>query len=159
MKKIAILLLIAVMGSCASTKVERQAERTFKGDWTLTKITYPNSSGFVDVNLFNDASANCFRNSDWSFISNNNKGSYILSGTDCSSQPQEFVWSVQEVQANSNSFNFTLKPVDDGENARKIDTGFRMSLVNLSENAMVWEQNVTYNGEPFLIRMQFNKKF
>ncbi len=159
MKKLAILLLAVVMGSCASTKVERQAERTFKGDWTLTKITYPNSSGFVDVNLFNDASANCFRNSDWSFISNNNKGSYILNGTNCSSQPQEFVWSVQEVQANSNTFNFTLKPVGEGENARKIDTGFRLNLVNLSENAMVWEQNVTYNGEPFLIRMQFNKKF
>jgi len=75
MKKIFALLTVSLLlFACGTTKIERQSERTFKGNWTLNSITYPNSTGFVDVTLFQDASAKCFRNSQWNFISNNNQG-------------------------------------------------------------------------------------
>ena len=158
MKKTVLLLLVAIVAvSCGTTKIERQAERTFKGDWTLTNITYPNSSGFVDVTLFQDASSKCFTNSSWNFVSNNNQGSYMQSGSGCDTTMREFVWSVQEIDQTTGLYNFTLKVVKEGENARKVDTGYRLKLASLSEANMTWEQTVSYEGKPFLIRMEFIK--
>ncbi|WP_073148142.1 lipocalin family protein [Mesonia phycicola] len=158
MKKIIALVTVSLLlFACGTTKIERQAERTFKGSWTLNNVTYPNSDGFVDVTLFQDASANCFRNSQWNFISNNNKGTYTLSGANCNEGTRNFIWAVQEENADSGLYDFTLKPINDGENARKINTGFRLNLVSLSETNMVWEQTVSYEGQPFIIRMNFSK--
>ncbi|MDR6301611.1 lipocalin family protein [Mesonia maritima] len=159
MKKILFLCFTVVLiSACGTTKIERQAERTFKGNWTLNSITYPNSNGFVDVTLFDHAKANCFRNSDWNFVSNNNQGQYNLTGADCPSGTQNFTWAVQEVNAETGLYDFTLKPVDEGENARKLRTGYRLSLKSLTENNMVWEQTVSFEGNPFIIRMSFTKK-
>ncbi|MAN26581.1 MULTISPECIES: lipocalin family protein [Mesonia] len=158
MKKVfSVVALCLLLVACGTTKIERQAERTFTGDWTLTDITYPNSSGFVDVTLFQDASSNCFRNSSWNFINNNNKGTYTLSGADCMGGTRNFVWAVREETPDSGLYDFTLKPVQEGENARKINTGFKLNLVSLNENNMVWEQTVSYEGQPFKIRMNFIK--
>ncbi len=158
MKKIMMLCCTVVfLISCGTTKIERQAERTFKGNWTLNTITYPNSSGFVDVMLFDHAKANCFRNSSWAFISNNNQGNYSLNGADCPSGTQDFTWAVQEVDPESGLYDFTLKRVSEDENARKIKQGYRLSLKSLSENNMVWEQTVSFEGKPFIIRMSFSK--
>ncbi|MBW2960774.1 lipocalin family protein [Mesonia aestuariivivens] len=147
------LLLVA----CGTTKIERQAERTFKGSWTLNTITYPNNSGFVDVTLFQDATANCFRNSQWNFVSNNNKGVYTLTGANCNSGTRNFSWMVQEENPEAGLYDFTLKPIGEGENARRIDTGYRLNLVSLTDTNMIWEQTVSYEGKPFKIRMSFTK--
>lgn len=157
-KTITLLFLATLLVSCGASKTERNAEKTFKGDWILNSISYPNSDGFVDVTLFNDASANCFRNSEWHFISNNHKGSYSLYGENCTSGKRNFVWDVQTVDAESGSYNFTLKPVGEKENARKLDTGYQLKLVSISENSLVLEQQVSYQGKAFLIRMNFIKK-
>lgn len=158
MKKIMMLFCTAMLlYACGTTKIERQAERTFKGNWTLNTINYPNSDGFVDVTLFGHAKANCFRNSEWMFISNNNQGEYTLMGADCPTGDQEFSWAVQEVNPESGLYDFTLKPVAQGENAAKVKSGYRMSLKSLTENNMVWEQTVSFEGKPFIIRMSFSK--
>ncbi|MGO2358298.1 lipocalin family protein [Mesonia sp.] len=160
MKKTILLLLVAIVAvSCGTTKIERQAERTFKGDWTLTKISYPNSTGFVDVTLFQDAPSKCFTNSSWNFVSNNNKGNYMLNGAGCDDATRGFVWSVQEIDESTGLYTFSLKVVEEGENARKVDTGYRLKLVSLSENNMTWEQTVSYEGKPFLIIMDFVKSY
>src|SRR5699024_299840 len=119
-------------------------------------ITYPGSSGFVDVTLFQDASTNCFVNSDWHFVPNNNKGYYQLYQDDCTPGKRNFRWNVQQ-NSDSGLFSFTLKPVEEGQNARKTKQGYRMELVSLDNTRMVWEEQVSYEGEPFTIRMTFSK--
>lgn len=161
MKRIVVFLFtVALLASCGpGKKIARQAEKSFKGDWTLTNVSYPNNSGFVDVTLLGDASTKCFVNSDWHFVSNNNKGTYVLNNAGCGDGERAFVWDVQVADADSGLYDFTLKPVGEGENARKVSTGYRMNLASLDENSMVWEQTVSYEGKPFLIRMNFVKQY
>lgn len=154
-KTFLFLLLIGLLTSCGSTKIERQAQRTFKGDWTLTNIELP--SALVDVTLFDDADSRCFENSDWHFVSNNNTGSYMLNDQNCTSGEREFNWNVQE-KTNEGHFYFSLKPEVDGSNARKVRKGYRLKLVSLDENQMLWEETVSYQGKLFTIRMSFIKK-
>ncbi|HET8837542.1 MAG TPA: lipocalin [Flavobacteriaceae bacterium] len=158
MKKIVSLLFVAVLlSSCGATKVERQAQKTLKGNWTLNRISYPNSQGIFKVNLFNDVSASCFTGSDWSFIPNNNHGTYTITDGSCATGDRNFIFDVIETVPDSGIFDFTLKPVGEDENPRKINTGYRLNLVSLSEMEMVWEQNVSLEGKPFTIRMHFSK--
>lgn len=156
-KAILATVVILVLAACGTTKIERQATRTFKGEWTLNNITYPGSSGFVDVILFEDSPTNCFRNSTWKFVPNNNKGVYTIYGNKCSEGLRNFVWSVQEIDANTGLYDFLLKPVAEGENARKTSKGFRLSLKRLTDTDMVWEQTVSFEGKPFTIRFNFSK--
>ncbi len=158
MKKIVSLLFVAVLlSSCGATKIERQAQRTFKGNWTLNKISYPDSKGIFKVNLLNDASASCFTGSNWTFIPNNNHGNYTITDGSCEMGQRNFIFDVIETTPDSGVFDFTLKPVAEGDNPRKVDTGYRMNLVSLSETDMIWEQYVTLEGKPFTIRMHFYK--
>lgn len=158
MKKIAFIILMAIfIGSCGSSgEVVREARRTISGDWTLTNITYPNTGTF-NVNLFRDTSAECLRNSEWNFISNNNTGSYVPTGTQCSSEPRFFIWSVNEVDTAGENYDFMLKPTDERNRTTSQNQGFRINLVSLTQDEMVWEHTVTFEGSPFTIRMNFNK--
>lgn len=157
MKKVVFLFVVtALLISCGSSKMARQAQHTFKGDWTLTDISYPGSSGFVDVILFQDVGTKCFVNSDWHFVSNNNSGTYQLYKSDCSPGKRSFRWNVQE-NAENGKFYFTLKPSDSGKQARKTKSGFQLELVTLNDTQMVWEETVSYQGKPFVVRMNFSK--
>lgn len=149
-----VLFIVSIMASCGVTKVERQAQKTFKGDWTLTQVDLP--SALVDVELFDDVDSKCFMNSDWHFVSNNNKGSYKLYKDDCSPGTRKFHWNIQENKDND-EFYFTLKHEVDGVNIRKEKRGFRLKLVSLDDTQMVWEENTTHDGRPFTIRMSFSK--
>lgn len=157
MKKILIVFLLAgVMVSCGTTKMERQTTKTLQGDWSLTDISYPGSDGFVDVTMFNDANVNCLLNSDWHFIANNNHGTYQLFKSDCEPGIRRFRWNVIE-NSDNGKFYFTLKPIQGKENARAVDSGYRMELVRLNATQMIWEESVVYNGDTFLIRLNFSK--
>lgn len=156
MKKIfALICLSMLFVSCSTSKIERQSMRTLDGDWTLTDISYPGSSGLVDVTLFDTASMNCFQNSSWNFVSNNNTGHYTLSGSDCPSGQQKFAWNIETLQ--NNTYAFTLKPVDKGDNSRKIKQGFGMEITQLNDYNMTTRQTVQYNGAPFIVQMEFSK--
>ncbi|HLS30050.1 MAG TPA: hypothetical protein VK021_04280 [Flavobacteriaceae bacterium] len=151
-KYMLILCAVVILTSCGVSKAERQTQKTIKGDWTLTHIELP--SALVDVNLFEDVDTRCFENSDWHFVSNNNKGSYKLYKNDCQPGTRDFRWNIEE---NNNEFYFTLKHEVDGVNIRHEKRGFRLKLVSLDDNYMVWEENTTYEGKPFPIRISFSK--
>ncbi len=155
-KLIFVFLLAGLVASCGTTKIERQAQRTFKGDWTLTNITYPGSSGFVDVTLFDDASRQCFLNSKWHFISNNNSGYYQLFKSDCNPGKRPIQWNVVG-NSDSGLFYFTLKRAEKGRDARQAKSGSKLELVTLTQNYMVWEETVSFEGEPFVIKFEFSK--
>ncbi|WP_037321624.1 lipocalin family protein [Salegentibacter sp. Hel_I_6] len=158
MKKIMILSFVAVLlAACGPSKTAKEARKTFDGEWTLTSVTYPNSSGEFDVTLLNDANASCFESSTWDFVSNNNRGSYNVQGTNCSGGARNFIWSIDEENTPDGIYDFLLKPTDEDYKSTTGNQGFRMNLKSLSDSQMVWEQSVMLEGSPFVIRMNFSK--
>lgn len=158
MKKIIFLLIAAVfVVSCGPSRTATEARKTFRGDWVLNSITYPNNPGNFNVTLFNDASASCFQGSMWSFVSNNNTGTYTLQGPTCNAGERYFNWSIDEENTPEGMYDFLLKPTDANNRSTTGGQGFRINLVSLSDATMTWEQTVTLEGKPFVIRMDFTK--
>lgn len=143
--------------SCGPSKVAREARKTFDGAWTLTSITYPQNTGQFNVTLFNEASASCFENSTWNFVSNNNQGNYVIQGAGCDNDTNYFNWSIDEENTAQGMYDFLLKPTNENHKSTTGDTGFRLNLRTLTNDTMVWEQTVSLEGEPFVIRMNFSK--
>jgi hypothetical protein len=142
--------------SCGSSKTVRVSKKVIKGDWTLNSITY-NKAGTYNVSLLNDATKVCFEGSAWQFIPNNNTGIYTIDNSSCSTGPRNFVFTIQEVNAETGLYDFLLKPTNE---KHKSDTnqGFRLSLTSLSDEKMQWQQTVSVDGKPFTISMNFNKQ-
>lgn len=158
MKKILILFTVAaIIASCGPSKVAKEARKTFDGNWTLTSITYPNNPGDFNVTLFNEASASCFENSTWDFVSNNNRGTYTVSGMGCDGDTNYFIWSIDEENTPAGIYDFLLKPTNEDYKSTTGNQGFRLNLKTLTETNMVWEQTVSLDGSPFTIRMNFTK--
>lgn len=158
MKKIIILLAVVLMAaSCGTSKVAKEARKTFDGSWQLTSVTYPNSAGQFDVTLLNDASASCFENSTWDFVANNNRGSYNVQGANCGTDAKYFVWSIDEKNTPQGLYDFLLKPTNEKYKSTTGNQGFRLNLKTLTQDNMVWEQTVQLEGSPFVIRMNFTK--
>lgn len=160
MKKYLLLFTLALLiASCGGTsKVAKEARKTFDGNWRLTSVTYPNNSGEFNVTLFNEASASCFENSTWDFVSNNNRGTYSVSGMDCNADTNYFIWSIDEENTPAGMYDFLLKPTNDDYKSTTGNQGFRLSLKSLTDTNMVWEQTVSLEGSPFTIRMNFSKQ-
>ena len=158
MKKIIMIVLAIVMASCGPSKVVGEARKTMDGEWTLNTITYPGRTGDFDVKLFRDISASCLENSDWTFVSNNNTGSYQATKPQCSTESRFFTWTVREMDAAGGDYDLLLKPTDAGGGSNPTNQGFRINLTTLSEDEMIWEHTVNFEGSPFTIRMNFNKK-
>ena len=156
MKKIiySICILLMIM-SCGSSKTVRTSKQVIKGDWTLNSITY-NEIGKYNVTLLNDTSKDCFEGSTWQFIPNNNTGTYSINETSCSTGVRNFVFTIQEMNAETGLYDFLLKPTD-AKSKSETNQGFRLSLKALSDTVMQWEQTVSVDGKPFTITMNFNK--
>lgn len=158
MKKLIIMVFCAaVLISCGTSKVAREARKTFDGNWTLTSITYPNNPGEFNVTLFNEASASCFEGSTWDFVSNNNRGTYTINGVDCENETNYYIWSIDEENTPAGIYDFLLKPTNEDYESTTGNQGFRLNLKSLSDTNMVWEQTVSLDGSPFTIRMNFTK--
>lgn len=158
MRKILILAVVAILfAACGPSKQAREARKTFNGDWTLTSVTYPKNSGEFDVTLFNEASASCFENSTWNFISNNNRGAYTVQGANCDGGQRYFIWSIDEENTPEGIYDFLLKPTNADYESTTGNQGFRLNLRSVSATQMVWEQSVMLEGSPFVIRMNFSK--
>ena len=155
MKKVILIFLAFGLISCGSSKTIRDSKKTIKGDWTLSTITY-SKTGKYNVTLLNDTSKDCFEGSTWQFVPNNNTGTYSINEPSCSTGVRNFVFTIQEVNAETGLYDFLLKPTNEKS---KSDTnqGFRLSLKSLSETAMQWQQTVMADGEYFIINMNFTK--
>lgn len=158
MKKIAIILILfGFLVSCGSSAVVKEATATIKGDWVLNSVEYPGNAENLEITLLNDTSAQCLEGSTWNFISRNNTGSYKPEKIMCGTQPRFFRWSVTEVNPAAGNYDLMLKPTDQDYKS-PTDRGFRINLTNLTGNQMTWEQTVNFEGEPFIIKMNFNKQ-
>lgn len=159
MKKVLFLLTAVILiVSCGPSRQATEARATFRGDWVLNSITYPNNPGDFNVTLFNEATASCFQGSMWSFVSNNNTGTYTLQGPNCTNPGERyFNWTIDEDSTPAGMFDFLLKPTDERYRSTTGNQGFRINLVELSGTSMTWQQTVTLEGSPFMIRMNFTK--
>jgi hypothetical protein len=155
MKKILLIFLAIGLFSCGTSKTVRVSKRVIKGEWTLNTITY-NQAGKYNVTLLNDTSKDCFEGSTWQFIPNNNTGTYSINESSCSTGVRNFVFTIQEVNAETGLYDFLLKPTD-AKHKSETNQGFRLSLMSLSDTSMQWQQTVYVEGKPFIITMNFNK--
>ncbi|WP_452222756.1 lipocalin family protein [Lacinutrix chionoecetis] len=156
MKKLLLLLLtITFLWSCGGSKVVRQSEKTIKGQWVLNSIDY-SEPGTYNVMLLDDTSKKCFEQSTWQFIPNNNTGVYSIVNSTCDVGDRNFIFTIQETDAQTGLYSFLLKPTN-AKGKSETNLGFRMKLSQLSELAMQWQQTVTVDGKPFTINMNFSK--
>lgn len=157
MKKIVIVLSILFMvASCGTSKTVRTSKKVIKGNWLLSSITY-SPTGTYNTTLLNDASKTCFEGSTWQFVPNNNTGIYSINDASCSTGDRYFVFTIQEVDAQTGLYDFLLKPTNE---KHKSDTnqGFRLKLSALSDTAMQWQQTVNVAGSSVTINMNFTKQ-
>lgn len=155
MKKLILMVFAIILLSCGGSKVVNTAEKTMKGNWSLSSITY-NKIGTYNVKLLDDVSKECFEASTWEFIPNNHTGTYSIINADCATGDRYFNFTVQEINYEAGHYDFLLKPTNE---KGKSDTnqGFRMKITLLTETEMQWEQTVTVDGAPFIINMNFTK--
>jgi hypothetical protein len=156
MKYAFIFLLAFGLSSCGSAYKANKVERVFKGEWNLTAIAFPGSSGFFDVELFNTAQINCFENSIWEFIPNNSTGQFVMDGNNCSKSEQRFTWYV-DPQTAEDLVPEVLMKITTGQKAKDVNTGSRVKIKSLLENQMVWEQNTMFQGKEIKIELTFSK--
>lgn len=156
MKKIMLLILtVTIAFACGTPKTVIQSRKVIKGYWSLDHVTY-SEIGKFNVKLLNDTSRECFEGSSWRFIPNNNTGIYTINGDNCPVGDRNFIFDIQEMNAETGLYNFLLKPTNEKHKSEN-NTGFRLRLSQLTDTSMQWEQTVSLDGRPFTILMNFSK--
>lgn len=158
MKKILFLLLlsIAVIGckstSVTNTKLDNKTERMLKGNWTITAVNFPGSN-YLKVNSFNLEDSSCFIGSNWSFVSNNNKGEMSLNNpsTDCKDFSSPITWYVNK------DGNFVLKIINNHK-AKDVNAGYILRLRNVTETSFDLIDQVNVAGQVKDITYSFQRQ-
>lgn len=156
MKYTFVLIISMLLTSCGSAYVANKVEREFKGDWVLESVTFPDSSGFFDVELFEVADISCFQNSIWKFVPNNSTGEFTLDGDSCAKTKNRLTWYVDSETA-KNTYPEVLMKVTTGQKAKDVSRGTRIRIKSLLENEMVWEQKTKFNNKEIKVEMTFTK--
>lgn len=155
MKKIFFGTLFSglMLMSCSTIQNGKQAQQNraeflkMKGDWVITNISY--DSGFK-IKPFNEGvDVDCFKGSQWKLVPNNYSGSYTL--TNCKTITQPFKFEV--IDANT----FQFKKINEGVKAKNSIYGYKLTLINRSENSFSLSQNVPFDGEMVNIVYQFER--
>lgn len=153
MKKLALLFVFTIMiMSCKSTStvdnyVNYEAQRNVKGTWMVTNVEYPNSN-YIQINLLDIASSNCFKNSTWNFISNNNKGS-ITFPNNCS-QNRDITWYI------NNDGQMVLKILG-SESSRKTDTGYVLDYIPVNSDKFILRDKVSVASSTVEFSLTFER--
>ena len=156
MKKIIVaIIILATVLACGTTKTVRASQKVIKGNWMLSNITY-SDYGTFKITFFNDVSKGCFEGSNWQFIPNNNRGTYTISGDNCSKGDRNFIFTIQEIDEATGLYDFLLKPTD-AKFKSEDNKGFRLKLVVLTDDNMQWTQTATVDGKTININMNFSK--
>ncbi len=151
------LAFILILVSCGTPKTVIQAKKVMKGNWQLNTISH-NQSGTYNIKLLQDETEACFEGSTWQFIPNNNSGLYSITNNDCNSGERYFIFTVQEINAETGLYDFLLKPTSKLGKADKNQTkGYRFSLTQLDDTTMQWQQTVSVEGTPVTISLNFTK--
>ncbi|MBU3011942.1 lipocalin family protein [Polaribacter vadi] len=155
-KNLIFLLFLATMISCKSTsvvntKVDNKTERILKGNWTITSVNYPGSD-YINVESFYLADSKCFVNSNWNFISNNNKGDMKLnnSSSACIDYSSPITWYLNK------EGQFVLKFTNDYK-AKEVSNGFVLTINNVTETSFDLVDKINVAGSIKNITYTFQK--
>lgn len=155
MKKSILIALFSILifgcktQTVTNTNVDNKIERAIKGNYIITDVMYPGSE-YIKITSFDIADAACFKNSEWSFISNNNKGTLALNNSSCSSYSSPITWYV------NNDGQFVMKVLNETK-SKKVTGGYILSVVNLTENSFQLVDNVNVGGKIVEVVYQFSK--
>jgi len=155
-KFLLVLSLTLVLFACKSStpslspKSSRSTQSGFKGNWQITRVLTPGTDYFK-VNSFQIADSKCFIGSTWNFIPNNNKGSFSLNQSGCTSFSSPIVWSIDKTG------QFMLKIVEAGVKSKKVTQGFLLRVANKTETSFQLIDVVNIGGQNKEITYQFEK--
>ncbi len=138
------------VSNAPTTKLDRKTQVGIKGDWQIASVSYPGSD-VIKVNSFNVADSKCFIGSTWKFISNNNKGTMTLNSPNCTAFTSAITWYVNK------EGQFVLKILDEGLKARKVTTGFVLTVANQSESSFQLIDKINVGNNPTDVVYQFQK--
>jgi len=145
---------VLLLASCSSTKVVRSSQKGLKGNWTLSSIT-TNQGNVVKIKeLFDQASPDCFEGSHWSFVSNNNSGTYTFQDASCNAAANSIKWFMEE---NGDEVNFLWKFIPEGTKAKDVKTGYKLKLVSQTETEFVLAQDAAFEGSMITIYYDFTR--
>lgn len=154
MKKYFIVLLsLYFLVSCKSTSavdtnINYEAQKKVKGNWVLTNVAYDNSN-YIQINLFEQASSDCFINSKWSFVSNNNKGT-VMFPNGCAVN-KNITWYI------NNDGQMVLKFLD-SESSRKTNTGYVVDYIYVNDNTFILRNKTMISSNPVAINLTFARQ-
>jgi len=156
MKKFIIgIFCISLLFSCETTKDLAKniaPSNKLKGTWTLKNVEYYNTSGVI-INVFDQADALCFEDSEWDLIPNNGKGKYTLVQTDeCTGGTTNIIWNITK------DSKFTFKKVEEGQKGKTVHEGYTLDFKNQTDTSFELLQHIPYDGKDIQIVYSFVKK-
>lgn len=155
MKKVllVVLLAIAFVGckskSATNTKLDSKSERTIKGEFTLSSVTYPGSE-YIKINSFDVADSKCFVGSQWKFVSNNNKGNFELANASCTSFTSPITWYMNK------EGNFVMKILNETK-AKKMVDGYILKVSNLTDASFQLVDKANVGGKMVDVVYEFKR--
>lgn len=153
MKKIVLFLVIMVsMMACKSTspiatKLDNKTERILKGNWIVESVSFPGQE-YIKVNSFDMYDSQCFVGSQWSFVSNNNKGTVAL--TNCGSFSSDITWYINK------EGQVVLKFLN-AEKSKKVSQGYVLNVGAISENSFQLLDKINVGSTPTNVVYQFSR--
>jgi curli biogenesis system outer membrane secretion channel CsgG len=156
MKKLLLLLSCTIVfiacksTSATSTKLDQKSEVKIKGNWTISAVTYPGSE-YIKVNSFSIADSQCFVGSNWTFVSNNNKGTMALTKSNCTAFASPITWFINK------EGQFVMKILDAGLKAKKVKEGYILFVANQTENSFQLLDKIEVGGKMTNVVYQFEK--
>lgn len=152
------VVMTFLITSCSVSKAAKDQRNLLSGTWTLNDISYENNTGNFKSVIFNDAEDICFEGSDWFFRDNNSTGRYTINSSSLCSGGDRFIrWSVID-RAENYSSQLQFKFIDEKRKDVSGGLGYRLTIANLTEQAMTLKSNVSVDGEAVTIVYQFTKK-
>ncbi|WP_232455937.1 hypothetical protein [Polaribacter sp. SA4-10] len=135
-----------------NTKLDNKKERMLKGSFTITSINFPGSD-YLKVTSFNLGDSKCLIGSEWSFISNNNKGEMKMNNpaATCKDFSSPITWYI-----NKNG-NFVLKFINNYK-AKEVNNGFVLGINNITETSFDLIDKINVAGETKNITYSFKRK-
>ncbi|MEQ3662061.1 MAG: lipocalin family protein [Flavobacterium sp.] len=156
MKKIVVLIVASFLlfacksKSVTNTKLDNKTERILKGNWKITSVTYPGSD-YIKVTSFDIEDSKCFVESEWNFISNNNKGGVVLKKKGCLSYSTPITWYINK------DSDMVIKFLDEGLKSRKVKEGYIIKVSNISENTFQLVDKINVGGKITDVVYQFQR--
>mgnify|MGYP002079252881 FL=1 len=154
MKALLSTLIVVLFISCKSTQdVKADVKTSFKikGTYTMSSVNYAGSDLFK-VTSFNIADSQCFVDSEWNFVPNNNTGDFKLTKVGCPAFSSKITWYVNK------EGNIVLKILDNTKKAKTITEGYVLHIDNLTETSFQLKEKINIGGKNSEITYQFNKK-